>query len=913
MSNDKHRFSDKKEISQSSYVEICRNSLGLISFPGEIGNLVEVTGLSLDALLADGNHFLERIPSEDQALFQQELLLSSEHLSDLSVLVKFNHFKSGERVLKIFASPPQREVDGSTTWRALLTDETLPIAMEMRISELKQQRDVILQSELIGIMLTQQQKIIWSNSYINKVLGLNEYEIKEKLINRHFNNRHDFLSIAKRALIDINRGSIFRETIKLLDKNKNVVWFNASGCQIREDSEEIIWILVNITPQKIAENRLIEAARFAEEGNRSKTQLLATVSHEIRTPMSAIYGLSKLAIQSNDPLVLQAYLGKIHDATEKLIKTLDHSLELTKLESGKIELESRPFHIGDVIEDISGLFKNAMESKGLLFHCGAEIKVPKILNGDMHRIRQVLINLVGNAIKFTKSGKIDLVVKCNQIDKYFAHLRFTISDTGIGISEKEIKDLLKPYSQANVSIARIYGGSGLGLVICNQILSLMGSRIEIHSVPNIGSHFSFQLKLPYLDTDDNVLPEVVGISLDSVEGQLSKMPILVAEDNRLIQEMLKEFLELAGAQVDVANNGFEALELLAQNTYAAILMDTQMPIMDGLSTAIQIRKQEHLKNLPIIGLSAGITPDERAACLASGMNEFIAKPFKPYELIASIKRFIQSTNFNPALLQSTILLVDDNLLIQQTLKEFIQLAGAQVDVASDGIQAIELISRKMYSAVLMDTQMPIMNGIEATLRIRQQDRLLNLPIIGLSADTSSEKKEQCLEAGMNECISKNIDPATLIEVLAKWIVIRNKRNKLHQNTQSMGEIQFDYSQAFPGFNLQVVSTLKENQVLYKIATLFKEDTKNFLTDISHSMNKGDLQAITRKIHYLKSSAAAIGAEDLFTKAELLTEYLMNIQKDGPGTEVLNEDHHLYQSFKTSLIDVRNLIGNLSEH
>ncbi|QWC97620.1 response regulator [Polynucleobacter paneuropaeus] len=912
MNNDDHRFSDKKEGSQSSYIEIRRNSLGLISFPGSIGNLVVLTGLSRDALMADGNNFLERIPSEDQVLFQKELLLSSEQLSDLSVLVKFNHFRSGERVLKIIASP-KREADGSTTWSGLLADETLPVAMEMRISELKQQRDVILQSELIGIMLTQQQKVIWSNSYIKKVLDLNEDEIKEKLINRHFNNRHDFLSIAKRALIDINRGNIFRETVKLLDKNKNVVWFNASGCQIREDSPEIIWILVNITPQKIAENRLIEAVRLAEEANRSKTQLLATVSHEIRTPMSAIYGLSKLALQNSDQQDLKGYLGKIHDATEKLIKTLDHSLELTKLESGKIELESRPFHINDVLEDVSGLFKNATESKGLLFQCGALNEIPKILNGDMYRIRQVLINLIGNAIKFTNSGKIDLSVKCNQIDKYYAYLRFTISDTGIGISEKEIKDLLKPYSQANVSIARIYGGSGLGLVICNQILSLMGSKVEIHSVPNVGSHFSFQLKLPYLDINDNVLPDVIGVGQDSIEGQLDKMPILVAEDNSLIQEMLKEFLELSGAQVDVANNGFEALELLAQNTYAAILMDTQMPLMDGLSTAIQIRKQDDLKNLPIIGLSAGITPDERAACLASGMNEFIAKPFKPNELIATIKRFIQSTNFNPALLQSTILLVDDNLLIQQTLKEFIQIAGAQVDIANDGIQALELLGKKMYSAVLMDTQMPIMDGIETTQRIRQQARLVNLPIIGLSADVSPEKKERCLSAGMNECVSKNIDPASLIEVLAKWIVIRNKRSKLHQNTQSMGEIQFDYSQAFPGFNLQVVSTLKENQVLYKIATLFKEDTQDFLADISQHINDGDLQSVTQKIHYLKSSAAAIGAEDLFTKAELLTEYLTSIVADSQGAEALNEAHHLYQSFKNSLTEVRNLISNLSEH
>ena len=912
MINENYHFSDSREDSRTSYIEILLTSEGLICFPNTGESIYAITGLTSLQLRDHGYIFLNKLGKTDQTKLKKALSESFTKLTELSVLLTLEHNTAGEKRLRLQATP-QKISHGAVLWKGVLIDQTIALKMGARIGELEQQRDVLLQSELIGIILTSGQKILWSNSYINKVLGLSGPEIENKLVSQHFNARREFISLAKRALLEINRGNIFRETVKLLDKNKNVVWLNTSGCQLREDSEEIIWILVNISPQKIAENRLIEAARFAEESNRSKSQLLATVSHEIRTPMSAIYGLSQLALQSLEPTVLLSYVQKIHDATDKLIKTLDHSLELTKLESGKIEIESRPFHINDIIEDVSGLFKNATETKGLLFNCLATPDIPKILNGDMYRIRQVLINLVGNAIKFTNTGKIDLVVKCNQINKYYAYLRFTISDTGIGISDKEIKELMKPYSQANASIARIYGGSGLGLVICNQVLSLMGSKIEVYSVPNEGSHFSFQIKLPYLAEESKVLPDISGISLDIINGQLSNMPILIAEDNRLIQEMIKEFLEMAGAQVDVANNGFEALDLLAQNTYAAMLMDTQMPVMDGLSTAIQIRKQGHLKNLPIIGLSAGITPNERAACLASGMNEFIAKPFKPHELIASIKRFIQATNFNPALLQSTILLVDDNLLIQQTLKEFIQLAGAQVDIASDGIKALELVSGKMYSAILMDSQMPIMDGIETTRRIRQQDRLLNVPIIGLSADANPDKHKLCLDAGMNECISKTIDPASLIEVLAKWIIIRKKRNKLHKNTQSIGEIQFDYSQAFPGFNLQVVSTLKENQVLNKIATLFNEDTQDLMIEISRHIIDDDLESIIQKIHHLKSSAAAIGAEDLFEKAELFSEYLTSIEGDRENSTLLNEDHHLYQSFKSSLTEVRDLIANLSEH
>lgn len=785
-----------------------------------------------------------------------------------------------------------------------------PPRVQASIDKLSQERDVIFQSELIGVILTHQLNILWANSYIEKVLGKNGAELNRYSLHHLFASRLEFLKITKNVLLGISRESVYRDTIRLKDKNNNPVWLNVSGRLLDEDSNEVVWILVNITPQKIAEARLIEAVRVAEETNRTKSQLLATVSHEIRTPMTAIIGLSKLAMQHQDPENLIKYLSKIHDSSESLIRTLDHSLDLTKIENGKLDIESRPFKIDSVIADVQGLFKGASDTKGLLFDCTVDSASPIILNGDMHRIRQVLINLVGNAIKFTANGKVKLSVICQEIDRNQARIHFVVADTGIGINESEIKELIKPYNQANISIARIYGGSGLGLLISNQILALMGSYLEIRSVPNLGSSFSFTLKLPYLKNLEDHTENEVAASSESIESQLVNMPILVVEDNLVVQEMICEFLTLSGAQVDVANNGLEALQLLSKKTYAALLMDTQMPVMDGLTTAIQIRKHEHLKHLPIIGLSAGISLKERDACLTSGMNDFLSKPFKPMQLVATIKSLIEKTKFNPILCGTNILLVDDNLLIQETLREFLTLSGAQVDVANNGLEALQLLSKKTYAALLMDTQMPVMDGLTTAMQIRKHEHLKHLPIIGLSGSNNPKERDACLASGMNDFVAKNTDTANLVNVLSSFISQRKTLSN-NQSSQKINSVEIDYAQALPGFNPTVIATLKQNKVFERIAALFYQQTSEVMNEIDQIIHKNDADALKQKIHYFKSSAAAIGADDLFKRTVDFDDAIGDIDSSIPLGKQLGEENVFYKEFKIALLNVRQLMGSIS--
>jgi CheY-like chemotaxis protein len=384
---------------------------------------------------------------------------------------------------------------------------------------------------------------------------------------------------------------------------------------------------------------------------------------------------------------------------------------------------------------------------------------------------------------------------------------------------------------------------------------------------------------------------------------------LVVEDNLVVQEMIGEFLTLSGAQVDIASNGLEALQLLSKKTYAAVLMDTQMPVMDGLTTAIQIRKHEHLKHLPIIGLSAGISPKERDACLASGMNDFLSKPFKPMQLVAHLKALIEKTPFNPILSGANILLVDDNLLIQQTLSDLLTLSGAQVDMASNGIEALQLLSKKTYAAVLMDTQMPVMDGLTTAIQIRQLEHLKHLPIIGLSGGINPKDREACLASGMNEFVAKNTDTANLIKVLSN-LISQNKSVSGIQSTQKINAVEIDYSQALPGFNPKVIETLKQNKVFERIASLFYQQTSEVMNEIDQIIHQNDIDALQQKIHYFKSSVAAIGADDLFKKTVDFDDAIGSIDSSIPLGKQLGEENIPYKEFKSALLNVRQLMGSI---
>ncbi|MGR9012479.1 MAG: ATP-binding protein [Gammaproteobacteria bacterium] len=418
------------------------------------------------------------------------------------------------------------------------------------------------------------------------------------------------------------------------------VYYNDNG-----EVEGILTAARDVTRQKQIEHELLQAKIEAESANQAKGEFIANMSHEIRTPMNAIIGLSLLALNQELSPEIQDYLKKINSSSNSLMSILNDVLDFSKLEAERLTIDNGPFNLGLTLHNINNLFADSAKEKSLAFEIDVAMDVPHNLIGDTLRLQQVLINLLSNAIKFTERGKVGLKITVRQIEQSQVRLLFCVIDTGIGISEQDRDKLFQPFSQVDGSITRRFGGTGLGLVISHKLLQLMGGEFSVDSAPGKGSSFSFELEFGIsalsgqAEVDNK--PGACIPKRKDVEKSLAGIRVLVAEDNPINQQVVREFLSLSGIAVEIADNGKEALALLAEGAFDAVLMDVHMPEMDGFKATQLIRSRLHFAELPVIALTAGITQEERERCIASGMNDFIPKPINPKQLISTLVQWIK--------------------------------------------------------------------------------------------------------------------------------------------------------------------------------------------------------------------------------------------------------------------------------
>ena len=537
-------------------------------------------------------------------------------------------------------------------------------------------------------------------------------------------------------------------------------------------------LIRDMRPTKANEAMLREARDAAEAANRIKSEFLANMSHEIRTPMNAIIGMTYLALQTELTAQQRDYLSKIDDGAKTLLRIINDILDFSKIEAGRLDIEQIEFQIESVFTHLAGLVTGQAEKKSLEVVFQMDPDTPPILTGDPLRLGQVLLNLTSNAVKFTEKGEVTVSVRPLENDGTSVTLEFTVSDTGMGMTPEQTSRLFRAFSQADASITRKYGGSGLGLSISKALVELMGGHITVKSIWKNGSTFTFTVRCGIASSREVVplMPQV----------DMKNMHALVVDDNASARLVMRDLLERMGFFVDEAESGPHAITMASPlgQTYHFVFMDWKMPEMDGIETSRRLMVMPSCEQARFIMVTAFGQEGIRRLLDGLPICSVLEKPVAPSNLFNAIVQCIGSrpmplAESEPAPLEKItlnghVLLAEDNMINQQIAMELIQSLGLTTDVANNGVEAVAMATnpQNRYDLILMDIQMPEMDGLEATRRIRAHERAVGLtevPIIAMTAHAMSSDHEKSFEAGMNGHFTKPIDPDKLYETLYLWL------------------------------------------------------------------------------------------------------------------------------------------------
>jgi two-component system sensor histidine kinase/response regulator len=664
----------------------------------------------------------------------------------------------------------------------------------------------------------------------------------------------------------------------------------------------------NIFVRHRAEKALKAAKVEADQANRAKGEFLANMSHEIRTPMNAILGMTHLSLQTELSPKQKDYLAKIKMSANSLLGIINDILDFSKIEAGKLELESIDFKLEEVMNNLAPVVTikaQGKENLEVLFDMAQNI--PRFLKGDPLRLGQILINLTNNAVKFTKEGEIVISSRLDKENGNRVTLEFSVRDTGVGLTQSRIDTLFEAFTQADTSTTRMYGGTGLGLTICRSLVEMMGGKIWVKSEPGQGSTFIFTADFERGEQQDKrvlkPLPELCG------------MRVLVIDDNSTSREILKGMLESFSFDVSLADSGEQGLNELEKpskkRSYDLVLMDWKMPGMDGIEASRRIKNHPGLAKIPtIIMVTAyGLEEVMHQANIIS-LEGFLIKPVSPSVLFDTIMEAFNQEVFEPAsphipmgkmaeklkgIRGARVLLVEDNEINQQVACELLEGAGLQVDIACNGKEAIHALKGKEFEVVLMDVQMPVMDGYQATAEIRKQERFKNISIIAMTAHAMTGDHERCLEVGMNDYLSKPVDPDKLFSTLVKWIKPGKRMIPDYLAAKTNRKSSKDSGPFLPDLpGISVKSGLKRvsgNRKLYRnLLGKFHQNHADAAEAIRRALDKNDIETATRLTHTVKGVSGNIGAQELHIAATNLNNALrQGITKTIPALlEVFSE-------------------------
>ncbi len=666
------------------------------------------------------------------------------------------------------------------------------------------------------------------------------------------------------------------------------ILFRRDGLPVR-----MLGAVLDITERKETELALSRAQEAAEAANRAKSDFLANMSHEIRTPLNVVMGMAHLVMETELTPRQRNFLSKIHRSAESLLGIINDILDFSKIEARRLSLEQIEFNLQDILNDLANLVGLKAEEKRLEFLFDIPADIPRVLVGDPLRLGQVLVNLGYNAVKFTEQGEVVVAVRSSAAGEGRVTLHITVMDTGIGMSPEQRGKLFQYFTQADSSTTRRFGGTGLGLAISKSLVEMMGGAIWVESEVGRGSAFHFTVTLPYRPGEEmeplRPRPPLEGTSA------------LVVDDNASARQILGSMLEAMEFQVEFAVNGVEGLEKVRDaaaqgRPYRLVLMDWKMPQMDGLESARAIRAALQPAAVPRLIL---VTAGDLAEVDGHLFDGVLSKPVTPSTLLDAVMRACghhvplrvrsaarqeEQQALMDSLRGARVLLVEDNELNQELAIELLTTAGVVTTVANNGQEALELLGRERFDGVLMDLQMPVMDGYTATREIRAQSRFRELPVLAMTANVMAGDREKALAAGMNDQIGKPLDVFRMFSTMAKWI--KPARPPAEEAPTEAADAAENGDEPLPGHlpgldldaGLAVVNGRRKTYL--KLLRMFRDGQRDFVARFGQAVAEGDEVAATRLAHTLKGVAGSIGAEDLAEAARALESHCRERREAG---------------------------------